>query len=322
WVTADGLGLLAHAARRDPEETPAEQARRVGGALGRALTALRLDGAEVVRARADLLDQLGAAANPGRSLVLESLAPDHPSWLEPRGTWRALSEAGADEARARRRQLVAEPLRLAVLASVDGAQADAVATALDGWVGPLRGPAETCPAATALTPRRGQLTVDSSVDDAGAATAWLAVSLGPDELPAARATAWLMNRPGGWLEQALRAPALASAARATVLGGARARALVLELTTAPAGAADAVAQVRGLFERLARGAATAADARLAAREEARVRAAEALDPRRRIVDLWRGASARGPLELGELHRFHARAFTADAPLVVTVKPRG
>ena len=74
-----------------------------------------------------------------------------------------------------------------------------------------------------------------------------------------------------------------------------------------------MAQVRALFGRLAAGAATAQDA---AKASDVFRAAErraALDPRRRIVDLWRQAPPAAAPTLDSLKRFSAATFGADRP---------
>ena len=107
-------------------------------------------------------------------------------------------------------------------------------------------------------------------------------------------TAFLLNRPGGWLDQALRAPNGSFAARARVLGGSRATALVIEVHAGSDALRGAVAQVRGLFDRLARGAATAADFEVARKHFEREGSVALLDPRRRMVDLWRGEAPRAP----------------------------
>ncbi len=321
WITADGIGLLAHAPRRGPDETPEQHARRVGSALGRALVATRLHGADVADAREALLAGLGPGPRPGYWLALESLAPDHPSWLEPRGTWQSITEAARQDVATRRRRLLSEPLRVAVLASWDAAQAETTAQALERWLRPVRREPEACPSVSAPAPKHGELDLETSAAPDHGASAYVAVPLPAGTERAARWTTLLLDRDGGWLDQALRKPGLASSAHATLLGGSHARALVIEITANPDAAHDAVAQVRGLLDHLARGAATAGDLRYAAERAARIDTAAELDPRRRIVDLWRGSADAAAPDLAALRRFHQQAFRADAPVVVYVKRR-
>jgi hypothetical protein len=67
----------------------------------------------------------------------------------------------------------------------------------------------------------------------------------------------------------------------------------------------AVAQVRALLERLGRGAVSQEDVVLAERELSRAELETSLDPRRRIIDLFRGATQQPPLDLSALRAFQA-----------------
>jgi hypothetical protein len=118
-----------------------------------------------------------------------------------------------------------------------------------------------------------------------------------------RATVFLLNRRGGWLDRALGdLPARASA---VALGGPRAAALVVRLA-APAEVRDqALARIRALVDRFPSGVATSAEVTLADRELGRADAAERRDPRRRIVELWRGAGTPERLDAAKLVKFQA-----------------
>jgi hypothetical protein len=128
-----------------------------------------------------------------------------------------------------------------------------------------------------------------------------------------------MNRPGGWLQQALQRPGLVSTARARVLGGASAAALVIEIHAVDDKHEEAVAQVRGLLERLRSGAANAADVHSARDHVARVDASRRLNPRGRLVDLWYGVR-RPQASLESLHALHRAAFEAGREVVVMTRP--
>ena len=105
-----------------------------------------------------------------------------------------------------------------------------------------------------------------------------------------------------------------------MLGGSRATALTLEVHAASDALRGAVAQVRGLLDRLARGAVTAADFEIARKHFDRESSLALLDPRRRTVDLWRGESPRAPTDLAALRRFLG-ALRQEAHVVVYLKPR-
>ncbi len=324
WVSPDGIGLLAHAPRRGPDDTPDKQAERVGDALGQALVTTDLGGTDVARTRASLLHELGPGPEPGWWLAIESAAPDHPSWLEPRGTWQSITSAATHAVEERRRELLRGPLRVAVIANWDRAQVRATSSAIERWLAPLRGDARQCPAAATIAPRHGELKLQTSASVEPRAAAYVSVPLpsGGDGLSReAEWTALLLDRQGGWLDQALRLPGLASSAHATVLGGSHAAALVIEITAADDKVSDAVAQVRGLLSRLGQGAASADDAEIARRRFQRLDAAAALDPRRRIVDLWRGTASARSADLASLRRFQHQAFQPGREIVVYVHQR-
>ncbi|HOU94779.1 MAG TPA: hypothetical protein PLU22_27200, partial [Polyangiaceae bacterium] len=259
WITPDGVGLLAHAPRARTDETPAEQAARVGDALGRALVTARLDGAALAAERAQLAADLGPGPRPDWWLLLETLAPGHPSWLEPRGTFGSIDGAGTEAAEAERRRLVGEPLRLAVLASWEAAQADTLAAALGRWLGAASDPDRRCtPIAAAPA---SAATVDLAADGAlERPVAHLAYSLGPDAAAArqeAEIARWLLAREGGWLDAALAG--LTASARVELLGGERLGAVVITVEATPADRDAAVTAVRERIDRIASAPPAGAD---------------------------------------------------------------
>lgn len=318
WVSAEGIGVLAHGARKGPSETPDQHARRVAAALGRALTA-RLSGPHVAAARARLLDDLGPGPDPGYWTALEATAPGHPSWIEPRGTWHSITDASSHAVETQRRWWLRTPLRLATIANAGPAQAGAARDELDRWLRPLRASTASCRKTERSAPKTGELAVEVADDDEPRAAAYVAVPLPAGPPPEALWTEHLLNRPSGWLDRALRAPGLAGAARARVRGGPHAAALIIEIGSFDDQIAPAVAQVRALLDRLSRGAARADDLEIAQRELGRARQAEELDPRRRIVDLWRGRT-QGTPDLQSLRRFQ-RALAPSEHVVVIVKRR-
>lgn len=316
WVTPDSVGLLAHAPRASSSESADEHARRVGDALGRALVATRLGGSDVAEVKAELLGEIGPAGQRGYFAALDAASGGHPSWLDPRGTWRAVSTSLTSAAEARRRVLLSGPLRLAVLANADNQQADGVAAALERWLRPLRGEPTACAVGNRAPPGNGEQSVEVSRPEH--ARAYLAYPVAPGSAREAEWTVFLMNRPGGWLEQALRGVGDARAS-AAFLGGKNGSALLVELTCAEPERASAVGQIRALVQRLAKAEASEADAELGRRHFAARDAERALDPRGRVVELWRGARP-APSDLGSLRRFH-QALGSAKEIVVHAKLR-
>lgn len=287
WITPDGVGLLAHGPRLSPSEPALTQASRIAAALGRALTA-PLDGAALGSARAELLKELGGRPFPGFALALEGLAPDHPSWLEPRGLFRSVSELPTEGLERARRLLLSSPLRLSVLSSA-AAQARAASIELESWLSPLRSEPRDCAVVRPEAPRRGQARVEAPRDGAfeGAYVAVALGSPGADSARIAELSALLLNRNGGLLERALASGGGAGTARAHALGGTRRPALLVDVRALPERLPDAVGRVRNALDQLARGAVRSDDYAEAARELERLELQARFDPRRRIVDLWR-----------------------------------
>lgn len=318
WIASDGVGILAHTGRRSPAESSGEQARRLGAALGELFSIQRPEPMEVVAAREGLLAALEAPARAGYFLTLDRLTGGHPSWLEPRGTFESLSAVHASGLEAALHRFLGRPLRLAVLANADAAQAEAVRRELERWIRPVRHHTSRCPNPAPPAPARGEIELETTGEAEGS---YLAAPLPPWSGPVPRealAALILLNRRGGWLEQALRdLPATASA---RVLGGPRAGALIVQVAATRGDAGTALAQVRALFERLAQGALTAEDAALAERELARAEAEERLDPRRRAVDLYRESGAAQPVDVARLSRYLA-ALKSSEQLLVSVSSR-
>ena len=318
WVSADGVGLLAHGPRQDPREPAEQHARRLARVLGRAFVQ-RLEGPSVAIARDALGRELGGQPFVGWARALEGLSPDRPSLLEPRGTFTSVSAITNESLERVRRQLVQLPLRLSMLANVNPSQVDAAADEVEGWLLPFRTELKACTPPGIVPPRRGSLELGSAEADVREG-AYIGVVLDEASPRAARAlelTTFLLNRPGGLLEHALAGPKLGATARAHALGGARRPSLLIDVRALPEDVPEGVARVRGLLERLSQGAVTPGELKLAEAELERRDALGRLDPRRRIVELWRGA--RPPaVDLPTLRALHA-GFRTPAHWIVQVK---
>jgi hypothetical protein len=320
WLSVDGVGILAHAGPSAPYESAQAQAERVAEALARAVLRTGPSPEHIATSRESLLEALPSGPAPGLSLALRQTTGNHPSYLDARGTWASLTAISARSAQLERERFVRSKLRLASLGNHDEAQIQAAERRLSSLLRSVDpGPVE-CPARGAVTSVPGKYLIDAP--DVSDADAVVAVPLppsagGPSE--EASWTEWLMNRPGGWLHQALQRPGLVSTARARALGGASAAALVIEIHAVDDKHEEAVAQVRGLLERLRSGAANAADVRSASDHLAQLTASRRLNPRGRLLDLWYGTRPpRATLE--SLHALHRAAFEAARVVVVMTRP--
>jgi hypothetical protein len=288
--------------------------------LGRALLTITPSGATVAAARSALLDELGGETRAGYWLAVDTLSPGRPSALEPRGTFAALVEGGRGSVDVERRTLLSEPLRVAVLSNGGARQAALARAALERWIKALRADIVPCAEPVPQQARSGEFTLEtpSSGEPEGAYVAVALPALGSGARAAVEATLFLLNRPGGWLEQALSN--LPARAQAGFLGGAQTAGLVIRVASTADGEEQAVRQVRGLLVRLARGSATAEDLVLARRALAQTELEGRLDPRRRLVELWRGSESVQELELGTLRAFHGR-FEGATQAAVNVRAR-
>lgn len=320
WVTPDGVGLLAHGARARVTEGALTQAARIARALGQALTT-PLSGVELSAARGQLLNDLGGRAFSGYAVALEGLSPDHPSWLEPRGLWQSVSELPIETLDRARRLLLSSPLRLSVLSTLSGEGAVAQAE-LESWLLPFRSELKDCPSTRgAAAPRHGQTQVEVR-SEPSLEGAYVGVVLGANGASSARIAelaALLLNRPGGPLERALAGSGPGATARAHALGGMRRPVVLVDIRALSERLPGGVDRVRGALDQLARGAMTKDDYQAAVRELVQRDQAARFDPRRRIVDLFRGEPPAEP-DFAAV-RAALSAFGSSAHWVVTVVPR-
>lgn len=323
WVGPDGMGLVAHAAPRD-DETPVELARRVGDAAARALSPAALTPASLTEARTSALAHIERTTGRGGvafQALASALVPEHPSWLDPLGIYTRVSGASLEGTRLRLRTLHEGPLRLAVLANADAAQAAEVARAVDRWLVP-RPPARACPTSTRGPSRAGPLTARLA-RDAGLAQALVAAPMPAAGAPGhdlALFVALALSGEGGLLEATLP-PASGVRAAARIVGTNQTAALVVDVRAPSDLLASAVNDVRTLLGKLSRsGLATPEFSRaasLALRHETESRA----DPRRRLIQLWSGRSqARETPTPQAVAAFLATSLAESTLLVVEAHP--
>ncbi len=319
YVTTGGLGLLVEAARR-PGESSGAQAVRLGRALGARLAALHPSPTEVAAVREALLHTIGAHERPGFFAALGATTRGHSSWLEPRGTPGGLESAPAGGFEAALARFLSHPLRLAVLANDDGAQADTVRKAVEQLLRPVRGTVTRCPNRPPPTPETSELTLLAEPDEQGKTIMSVPFPPARGRLPReARASVLLLNGPRGWLAESLTD--LSASASATALGGPEAAALVIEVLATAGSEQAALTRILALLDRLAAGTIPARDAAVARQTLEQQDAEARLDPRVRLVELFQGQTDAGPLDVKRLAAFFA-SLRRESAVVVTVAPRG
>lgn len=321
FVASDGIGVLAHGPAR-PGESPLAHARRLADLAARAFAADSLDGDLLARARTSLLVRAGEPDGRALAALGGALAPGHPSWIAPAGTRFGLASTTDDAIALRAGSMRMAPLRVAVLANADDAQADAAARAVDRWIARRPGATRACPALASLaTPRPGTIAVDVPTGSPSEALLAAPIPTGEDARTQATWLAAALDGPDGLLSRALDAgPAAMRTWSASVVGEPRSPALVVRMAGPDASLDGAVAQVRALLERLRQGGLADADRTRAASSVARAALAWSLDPRARTIRLWRGASPSPDPSLDALRAFAAATLRDEALVVVAARP--
>ncbi len=325
FVTPDGVGLLAHGPAHAGESAQAH-ARRIADVAARAFAADALEPDAVARARTTLLAR--SSQNDARALATlgGALAPGHPSWVDAAGTAFGLGSSTEEALLQRLAAMRTGPVRVAVVANADPAQAEAAVRAVDRWIVRRPGDARSCPPVASTSPARpGTYAVE--LNGGGASEALVAAPLAGDAAARVAGT-WVaaaLDGPGGLLEHALgsgdrAAPRLATEWSATVLGAPRSPALVVRVVAPDASLDGAVAQTRGLLDRLRQGALKAEDRARAAAALARRELSASLDPRARTIQLWRGDTRAPAPSLGDLQAFAAASLRDEALVIVATRP--
>jgi len=317
WVTAEGAGLIAHAERHEGE-SPSALARRAADALGAAFMDSAIEPTAVARARNDVA--LTASQSDGSrafATLTAALTPGHPSWAFPLVVSRGLGGWPDGAVVSRLAALRRGPLRVAILANEDEAQAEAAARGLDRWLVHTPGGQMACaPHAPVPAAKPGTY----AAVPAGDATAWIALPIQSASRDAAAIVAGALDGSDGLLARALSS-GLAYEWSAKVIGPTDASALVVHIGASPQTLDAAVAQVRGLFERLRQGAFSEDDRTRAGARVAADRLDAALQPRERLVHLWRGDVAAAPLPpLAALREFLSRELHDGGLVIVPTRP--
>lgn len=322
FVAADGLGMLVHGTTH-PGESPAAAARRLADLVARAFAADNLDGAAVDRERASLLARASDVDARALAAAATALTGGHPSWLTPLGTREGLASLSRDDVMARVSALRAGPLRVAVLADRDQDEADAAVRAVDRWIARRPGESRTCPAGVVPHARAGTYAVE--LPPGARAQALLLVPLPPQDREAwldATGLAGTLDGPTGLLARALTGNAdhaLATSWDVSVLGSPATPALALRIGAEDASLDAAVAQTRALLDRLRQGALRDEDRARAAASQGRDALRDGMDPRARILALWRAEAPAVTPTLDALRTFAASTLRDDALVIAAAR---
>jgi hypothetical protein len=324
FVAVDGIGLLVHGPARG-DETPQAHARRLADLAARTFAADALDEESVTRARTLLLRDASEPDARALGVLAAAVAPGHPSWFEAAGTSFGLASVSDDAIELRSGAIRNGPLRVAVVANADQTQADAAVQAVDRWVARGPGDSRSCPAsATSLPPRPGTYAVDRPAGSISEALVALPI---PADAAAHTAATWIaaaLDGADGLLGRALGAnpsgPSLAENWSAAVRGDRRSEALVIRIVATDDTLDSAVAQTRALLDRLHQGGLRGEDCVRASLRLERSRVADALDPRTRVVRLWRGAVDDSPPALEALRAFVSNTMRDEGLVIVAARP--
>ena len=270
------------------------------------------------------------------SALAAALAPGHPSWLAPFGAWEELANASVDAASGRWSTLANGPLRLAVLANESEEQIDLVARTIDRWlVRSIDGGRACSPVEPPGAAKSGTVQVTLPASGSPVWQALLGFPVPPHgtaEGALGELTLAGLSGPEGWLGRAIAAASLAATAQARLVGGARAAALVIDVRAPEATLDAAVAQVRALLQRLRQGAIGPIDFERSQALRERWELEASLDPRRRLIGLWREARPgvatpavtnppAAPLSLDGWRAWAANTLGDEKLVVVIAKPK-
>jgi hypothetical protein len=270
-------------------------------------------------ARASLLSRDGSRDGRVLASLGSALAPGHPSWLAPFGTVDGVGRSSDEALLVRASAIRSGPLRVAVIANADAAQADATVKAADRWVARRPNEVRACAPATAPVARPGTYAIDVEPGSPSEATLAIAIAATDDARRGAQWIAAALDGPDGLLARALGESGLARSWSASAIGAPRAPALVVRVVSSNAQLDAAVAQTRVLLDRLRQNGLSEADRTRANEIRARTELATSLDPRARLLALWRGDRASTAPTADAIKAFASTLRDADL-VIVAARP--
>jgi hypothetical protein len=326
WITADGVGLVAHTRRLSVEETPEKQAERLGDVLGRVLTTLRFESSNLWDVRSDLLARLGPGPRPALWRAVLALSPQYPALVAPEGTFTSIAGITVAGLLEHRAQFLQMPLRLAVLENHGVDQAEALRHSLMRWLSMFRFETAQCPQLDReVAPRPLESRIESRFPDPDDAAVTAAMSLPTQHASDeghAELLLWLLNRPDGWLARSLHDSNIVATADARVVGGLQRRGLVVAIGATTSSLDAATATIRKLFQGL--GVVALPQPSNITEAIAQVQQADRrrrMDPRARLQDVWLGRSRTDKVDETSFRDYLKRAFSASNLVLVRSSQR-
>jgi hypothetical protein len=322
YITEDGVGLIAHTSPRFAAESATALAKRLGDALGIVAATGTFTGAELASTREEMLLKIGASPRRAWWQLMDTLTANHPAIFEPLGTFDSLRSLDLGAVRARRSSWLKGPLRIAALLNRNREQATDLQASLHRWLDPHRQAVHECQ--TDVSPRLSQeIQILSKNDDDRDSNAYVAIQLAPRIEHAVvyeHWLHWLLVRPGGWLDATLVRSGNINSFTADIRGPRYNRAVIIGLNSDDESRlSEAVIRIRELLNRLAKQGPEARELDMAqAWSEGQIRRAE-LDPRRRLVDLWRGDSAPPKTPKSGFATYLNRALAAAPVTIIRVR---
>lgn len=308
WVSADGVGIIAHGGVLAADESAEVLTDRIALAAAEAYTSVPHDASAFARAKRTALRH--TAGGETFFTFARRALPDHPSWIAPWGSSDQQASVDLADAAARWRGVLHGPTRVAVLANHDASQAERAAKAVDHFLLPEAAD-KPCPEITDRDPPQiGAHAVRGR-------TPMVIVGVPYErskERPLAELTAAALAGDDGPLRQALDVPW-----RVEVLGGAAGGALVITARVP----GDTVEQASSVVvERLEQLAGEGLDAAAEARARAgvaRSRAHAQRHPRARLIDLWRGLNVEAAPETEAWRAWLEKRAKKNRLVVVTAR---
>ena len=321
WITVDGVGFIAHTQAQSTSETSTAMAARLGNALGGVVATGSVTGAELASLREELLLRVGSTPRRGFWQLVDALSASRPATFEPLGTFDSIRRLDLARLRDKRTAWLNGPLRLGALLNRNKAQLASLNSSLHRWLDPHRAEIRQCPLATGGAKPSQDIQVAARNLDARDSSAYVAIRLTSDARERVlyeHWLLWLLTRPGGWFETRLNHGA--GTVTADIMGPSYNRSLIVGLNVDDeTKLVDCIGRLRDLFSQLSRNGADARDVEQArAWSAAQIRRAE-LDPRRRLVDLWRGNSAPPERQLTGFSRYLSQALASAAVTVLRVR---
>jgi hypothetical protein len=323
WLTADGIGFIAHCHAQSRAESSSAMATRLGNALGSIVATGSVSGADLAAMREDTLLRLGPSPRRGWWQLVDLLSPGHPSTYEPLGSFDSMRKLDLANLRTSRLKWLRGPLRLSVLLNQDQSQLPQLTLPLHRWLDPHRTESKRCLETPQEVRQSSDVQISTRSLDTHDSNVYVAIQLAPglrENLLYEHWLVWLLTRPGGWLERTLDQLGSLNSFGAEVRGRRQNRSLIISLTVADdSKMADGILRVRALFSRLADSGADAQEVGLAQSwSDAQIRRAE-FDPRRRLVDLWRGDSVPQKTQLSGFSRYLNQSLGSAAVTVLRVR---